>query len=119
MLAVEHIEEAIRHGREHNAVRVQLSALMTFVRTNKQRMDEQLKCIAIIVANPLVRKLLNFFIWMFRPAQPVRMMASLEEGFAFLRENVPDGTAVAPDTTESETETGGAPATAPPPGSTS
>ena len=84
--------------------RVQLSALIKFVGTNKKRMDRQLKAIAILVASPLVRKLLNFFLWMFSPQQPVKMMADPEEGMAFLREHCPcpsDGAPVkqAADTT--------------------
>ena len=75
--------------------RVVLGALIRFVSKNKKIMDRQLKCIAIVVSNQLVRNLLNFFIWMFRPAQPVKMMSSLEEAFDFLREHCP---AAAPPT---------------------
>lgn len=73
--------------------RVQLNALIKFVGTNKKTMDAQLKCIAIIVSSPVVRKLLNFFMWLFKPIQPVKMMATPEEGLAFLREHC--GTAIA------------------------
>ena len=75
--------------------RVQLGALIRFVSTNKKTMDRQLKCIAIVISSQIVRNLLNFFIWMFRPAQPVKMMSSLEEAFDFLREHCP---AAAPPT---------------------
>lgn len=70
-----------------NPSRAQLAALGKFVASNKRKMDDHLKCIAIVLVNPLVRKFINFFLWLFKPAQPAKVFADLEEGFAFLREH--------------------------------
>ena len=69
--------------------RVQLGALVQFVRTNKKAMDNQLKAIAIVLINPFVRKLINFFLWLFSPKQPCKIFETLEEGYAFLRLHCP------------------------------
>lgn len=87
--------------------RVQMGALIKFVGNNKKRMDNQLKAIAIVVGNPIVRKLINFFIWMFRPMQPVRLMADLDEGFAFLRESCPTDEAAAAAAAKKEASANG------------
>ena len=33
---------------------------------------------------------MNFFLWLFKPSQPTKMFNSVEEGFAFLKQNFDD-----------------------------
>ena len=70
---------------------VQVRALISFVRTNKKHMDRQLQATAIVVANPMVRGLVNFLIWIFRPSQPVKFFKDHEEALNFLKHHFPEG----------------------------
>ena len=101
-----------------NPSRVQLSALIKFVGANKKRMDVHLKAIAIILTNNIVRRLINFFLSMFSPAQPVKIMADIDEGFAFLREHCPPPAASA-DLGDGDGAAAPASASAPAPASSS